>query len=286
MAKQQYIKYNKIECYEDFVEYILKRLGAPVVDINVAPEQMMDRISDALQFYLEYDAESVAECWWLHKVTAEDVANGYLTIPMDVLDVMEVLSTNTPSNDGYGIMSNADTLSTFIYGDAGFGQDAYMTTFTWNWWNGYWYNGSSMFSGNQSMFYYTISLQYINAMKQIFTTKVEYLYRRRQRKLWLYSRALNEGDLICLYGTKMIDPETDDSIWDSDWLKAYATALVGLQWGTNLSKFGSIPSAGGLTINSDALLSRYQQEKMELEEKHRLQYQEPPMPVFGGFSGI
>ena len=246
----------------------------------------MDRISDALQFYLEYDLESVAECWWIHKVTAEDVANGYLTIPMDVLDVMEVLSTNSAeSSQTSGILSNADSIHTFIYGDKGFAADAYMTTYNWNWWNGYWYNGASMFSGNQSMFYYVVAMQYINAMKQVFTSKIEYLYRRRQRKLWLYSRPLVEGDLICLYGTKMIDPDTDDSIWDSDWLKAYATALIGIQWGTNLSKFAGVPSAANLTISGDALLSRYQQEKMELEEKHRTAFQEPPLPFFG-YSGV
>ena len=199
--------------------------------------------------------------------------------------VCDFLSTNS-SDTSFGIMSNDNTVNTFIYGDAGFGSDAYMTTYNWNWWNGYWYNGASMFSGNQSMFYYLISLQYISAMKQIFNTKIEYLYRRRQRKLWMYSKPLVEGELICFEGTQVIDPDTDDSIWDSDWLKAYATALVGIQWGTNLTKFSNIPSAGGLTINADGILARYQQEKMELEEKHRLQYEEPPLPIFGGFSGV
>jgi hypothetical protein len=286
--KQEYIKYNKIDCYEDFIEYCLRKLGAPVIDINVSPEQIMDRVSDAIQFYREYDLESVAECWWIHKVTAEDVTNGYLTIPMDVLDVMEVLSStkNTSNNTTSGVVSDADTLNTFIYGDAGFGSDAFMTNYSWNWWNGYWYNGASMFTGNQSMFYYMVSLQYIGAMKQVFNSKIEYLYRRRQRKLWFYSKGFAEGDLICLYGTKMIDPETDDSIWDSDWLKAYATALIGIQWGTNLSKFAGVPSAANLTISGDGILARYQQEKAELEEKHRLSYEEPPMPVFGGYSGV
>ena len=272
MKEQQYIKYNKLETYTDFVDYCLKKLGSPVIDINVSPEQVMDRISDAIQYYLELDLESVARGWFIHKVTAEDVANGYLTIPPDIIDVMEVLSTNS-SDASYGIMSNNDTVNTFIYGDAGFGSDMYMTTYSWNWWNGYWYNGASMFSGNQSMFYYSIALQYISAMKQMFNTKIEYLYRRRQRKLWFYSKPLVEGDLICFEGTQVIDPETDDSIWDSDWLKAYATALIGIQWGTNLTKFSNIPSAGGLTINADGILARYQQEKMELEEKHRLQYE-------------
>ena len=223
-------------------------------------------------------------------MTEEDALNQYLTIPLDIIDVMEVLSTTSAetgvTTSTNTIMSDSDTINTFIYGDAGFGPDAFMTTYTWNWWNGYWYNGASMFSGNQSMFYYTVALQYINAMRQVFNTKIEFLYRRRQRKLWFYSKELSAGDLICFEGTQVIDPNTDDSIWDSDWLKAYATALIGIQWGTNLSKFGGVPSAANLTISGDAILARYQQEKADLEEKHRLQYEEPPLPIFGGYSGV
>lgn len=288
MNKQvNYIKYNRIESYSDFVDYCIRKLGGGVIDINVSPEQIMDRVSDAIQYYIEYDLESCVRGWFIHKVTAEDVENGYLTIPPDIIDVMEILameSSNTGNLIGSGIMS--DDINTMIYGDAGFGPDMYMTTFSWNWWNGYWYNGASLFSGNQSMFYYTVALQYINAMKQIFTAKIEFLYRRRQRKLWFYSKPLVEGDLICFEGTQVINPDTDDSIWDSDWLKAYATALIGIQWGTNLSKFGGVPSAANLTISGDAILARYQQEKMDLEEKHRLQYEEPPLPIFGGYSGV
>ena len=51
--KQEYIKYNRIDSYENFVNYCLKKLGCPVVDVNVSPEQLMDRISDAIQYYIE-----------------------------------------------------------------------------------------------------------------------------------------------------------------------------------------------------------------------------------------
>lgn len=282
----QYIKYNKLESYTQFVEYIIRRLGGGVVDINVSPEQMMDRISDAIQYYIEYDLESlVSPMYFIHKVTKEDVENGYLTISPDIIDVMEVLTVGT-ENSSYQVMSDSTTINSFVYGDKGFGADAYMSSFTWNWWNNYWMTNFGVFGGNQSMAYFTIGMQYVNAMKEVFTSKPEYIYRRRQRKLWLYSKELIEGDFICLQGAQVIDPESDDSIWDSEWLKAYATALVGLQWGSNLTKFSNIPSAGGLTINADGILARYQQEKAELEEKHRLQYEEPPVGFFGGWSKL
>ena len=265
-----YKHYNRITTYEDFVDYCLRSLGAPVINIELDPEQIQDRISDAIQFYTEYDLESVAECWWLHKVTAEDVTNGYLSIPLDVLDIFEVL---TPSS-GNTISSNSDTVNTSMY-DFGFLENP-----QWQWFNNFW-NYGTYFSGNYTLFYYEVSMQYLSLLKKILTAKVEFLYRRRQRKLWFYSKTLQEGQLFCLYGTKMLDPETDDTLWDSDFLKKYATALLGIQWGSNLSKYGNIPSAANITINADAILQRYQQEKQELEAQHKMEYREPPLPYFG-----
>lgn len=266
----KYKHYNKITSYTEFCDYILRALGAPVVDINVDPEQMQDRISDAIQYYIEYDLESVAETWMLHKVTSEDVQNGYLTIPPDVLDVMDVLTPGMTST----VTSDASSISTSVY-DFG-----YMDNPQWQWFNQFWINGG-LNMGNQTMFYYEVSMQYLSMLKTVLTAKVEFLYRRRQRKLWFLSKTLREGDLYCLYATKVLDPETDDCIWDSDWLKKYATALVGIQYGTNLSKFGGVPSAANLTISGDAILARYQQEKQELEEAHKLEFREPPLPMFG-----
>ena len=213
-VEEKYIHYNKITCYEEFVDYCLRKLGAPVIDINVDAEQIQDRISDALQYYLEYDLESVAECWWIHRVTEEDVKNGYLTIPMEVLDVMEVLTSGSRT-----ISSDSDTISQSPY-DFGF-----MENPQWQWFNQFWMNGG-LNLGNQTLFYYEVSMQYLSLLQTVLTAKVEFLYRRRQRKLWFYSKKLEVGQLYCLYGTKILDPETDDCIWDSDWLKSYATALI------------------------------------------------------------
>lgn len=268
---KKYKHYNLPTCYEDFVDYCLRKLGAPVVNIEVTPEQIQDRISDMLQVYIEYDLESVCEQWWIHCCTKEDVQNGYLTIPMEVLDVMEVLANGTGSafqSDGDGKVYSSSLVN--------FG---YMDNPQWQWFNNYWYYGN-MFSGGQTMFYYEISMQYIQMLQTLMTAKVEYSYRRRQRKLWFMSRPYHEGEFIALYGTKMLDPETEDSIYSSEWLRAACTANIGIQWGTNLSKFGNVPSAGGLTINGEEIRTRYTEELKELMEEHEQKYREPPMPYF------
>ena len=39
---------------DELIEYCLRRLGAPVIEINVDPDQVEDRIDEALEFYQEF----------------------------------------------------------------------------------------------------------------------------------------------------------------------------------------------------------------------------------------
>ena len=278
MAKKSnpYKHYNLPETYEEFCNRVLEELGAPIINIEITPKQLQNKITQAIQFYREYDLEGFAEFWWLHLVTEEDAKNGYLTIPMDVLDVMEILTPG--SNILFSDATNGDFSSYSISSISSL--EMAWNNPTYLWWNNYW-NYYSTFSGNQSLFYYEVSMQYINSMKTLFNAKVEYMYRRRERKLYTLSKPITKGALFCLYGTKMIDPETDNSLWGSDFLLQYAVALTGQQWGINLQKFGNVPSAGGLTINGEHILQRYTEMKEKLEEIHKKEFREPPMPYFG-----
>lgn len=329
--KQQKFKaYNRITSYTEFVDYCLRRLGAPVVDINVEAEQLRDRVSDAIQYYVENDSESVVETYWTHRVTEEDVINGCLVMPLEVIGVIDVMC---PSNEMSKVLYNgpltpkkckrgrkkkdteitsnkmSENKNPFIdnmyngfipnglrpqtvlgpdgnlydwnLSNVDFGDDEFMTSYLYNWWNEYWNAGYAMYHGDANLFYFETAMEHLSLIKQLFCARTEFSYRNRERKIWLMSHPLRVGDIYCIYGVKQLDPETDDCIYDSDWLKQYATALIGIQWGVNISKFGSIPSAGGLTINADNILQRYMEEKIRLEEEHRKRYQEPPKPMVG-----
>ena len=44
---------------QELKDYALRRLGHPVIDINVEDGQMEDRLDDALQFFAEYHFDGV-----------------------------------------------------------------------------------------------------------------------------------------------------------------------------------------------------------------------------------
>ena len=60
----------------EFKEYVLRKLGAPVLDINLASEQCEDLIDDALQFFYERHFDGVQQCYLKYQITDDDILRG------------------------------------------------------------------------------------------------------------------------------------------------------------------------------------------------------------------
>ena len=54
---------------QDLQDYALRRLGAPVIEINVDEGQLSDRMDDALQFFQEYHFDGVEKTFVKHEIT-------------------------------------------------------------------------------------------------------------------------------------------------------------------------------------------------------------------------
>jgi hypothetical protein len=54
---------------QDFTSYCLRRLGAPVIDINVDDDQVNDRIDDALQYWQDYHFDGLQKVYYIKYVT-------------------------------------------------------------------------------------------------------------------------------------------------------------------------------------------------------------------------
>lgn len=60
------------------IDYCKRRLGFPVIDINVDDDQVEDRIDDALQFYQDYHYDAVQKVYLKHRVSTDDVNREYI----------------------------------------------------------------------------------------------------------------------------------------------------------------------------------------------------------------
>ena len=61
---------------QELVDYCLRRLGAPVLEINVADDQIDDLVDDALQYFNERHYDGVERMHLKYKITQEDINRG------------------------------------------------------------------------------------------------------------------------------------------------------------------------------------------------------------------
>lgn len=225
---------------EELKEYCLRRLGKPVIDINVSHEQLEDRITDAFQYYTDYHYDAVSKYYLKHVVTAEDIQNRYVKIDDSIVGVVRVLPLNNLMSQSYMwdiryqmILNNLWDLS------------------------------------STSMLSYTIAMQHIRSIELLFQGEVPIRFERHQNKLMV---DLNWGSSECPEGTmmivecyKIIDPELYNDVYNDRWLKRYCTALIKRQWGSNLQKYQGISLPGGIVLNGDKIYADAQQEIDKLE---------------------
>ena len=69
------------------IDYCLRRLGDPVLEINVDEDQIEDRIDEAIQYWQEYHSDATIKTYLKHLVTSADVTNGYIPISQNILYV-------------------------------------------------------------------------------------------------------------------------------------------------------------------------------------------------------
>ena len=58
---------------QELVDYCLRRLGAPVLEINLADDQIDDLVDDALQYFQERHFDGVEMIYLKYKITQQDV---------------------------------------------------------------------------------------------------------------------------------------------------------------------------------------------------------------------
>ena len=75
----------------DFKNYCLRKLGAPVIEINVADEQLEDRIDEGLQKWSDYHFDGSSRYYWKHKITQEDVDRQYIEVSDEYIGIERIL---------------------------------------------------------------------------------------------------------------------------------------------------------------------------------------------------
>ena len=236
-------------------EYCLRKLGKPVIEINIDDDQMDDRIDEAFLYYQDYHFDGVEKTWLKHQVTADDKTNEYITVTdsntigiINIFDIGDATSTNNLFNVRYQIALN----------------DLYDLS-------------------RYELVPFYMNFQNIRMIEEILVGKQRLRFNRHLNQLHIdmgWDR-LNTGDFIVCKAYKVIDPDTYTDVWKDRWLLRYAACLIKLQWGSNLTKFEGMQLPGGVQFNGAKLYDDAFAERQQLEEEIQSNYVYPPEDMVG-----
>lgn len=240
---------------EEFKEFCLRRLGKPVIEINVDDDQVEDCVEVSLQAYYDYHFDGSNKVFLAHQITEEDRTNKYITIPENIIGVINVFdvgdsySTNNLFNLRYQISLN----------------DLYA------------------FNSVPYAPYY-MALQNVALAEELFVGKQALRYNRHINKLYIdmaWTEKVEIGEYIVIEAYAATDPETYTDAWNDRWLQQYAIAQIKRQWGNNLKKFEGMTMPGGVQFNGQTIYQEGHDEIQKLEEELINTYSLPVSDMVG-----
>lgn len=240
----------------DFKNYCLRRLGFPVIDINVDEDQVEDRIDDALQYWQDYHFDGMQKVYYIHKLTQTDLNNKYL----DMSSIRDSSNNTTEVLGVTRIFPIQDSSATINMFDLRYQlrlNELYDFTAA-------------------SYINYTLTQQHLRSLEIMFTGEIPIRFQRHMQRLfvdWAWgSSQAPVGTVAVLECYTTLNPDYYGKVWNDRWLKEYATELIRKQWGSNLKKFGGIQLPGGVVLNGDKIYADAEEEIRRLETEMENNY--------------
>ena len=274
----------------ELITYCKRQLGAPVLEINVADEQIEDILDDAIQFFQERHFDGVYNTFLKYKLTENDIKRGrsrgersdnvgvttttatatidggttsfswtetanYLQVPPEVIGVTKIFhydGSNTVTNNMFSVKYQL------------FLNDIY-----------YW--------GATELLTYAMTKTYLEDINFLLTTQKQIRFNQRQDRLYMDVDWGNvtEGDYIVMDCYRAMNPNDYSRVWNDSFLKMYLTALVKRQWGQNLMKFQGVKLPGGVELNGRQIYDDAEKELERIREMMSNSYELPPLDMIG-----
>jgi hypothetical protein len=274
---------------QELIDYCKRKLGYPVLEINVADEQIEDLVDDAIQFFQERHFDGVYPTFYKYKITQDDINRGrargstspvgivttavttnivgaattfsyeensnYLQVPPNVIGVNKIFTFDS---------ANTITSNMFSVKYQLFLNDIY-----------YW--------GSIELLSYAMVKTYLEDLDFLLNTQKQIRFNKRQDRLYLDIdwATVREGQYFIIDCYSTLDPNDYSKVWNDSFLKPYLTALIKRQWGQNMMKFTGVKLPGGVELNGRQMYDDGQREIDILMEKMSNTYELPPLDMIG-----
>ena len=278
---------------QELIDFCLRKLGAPVLEVNVDDEQLDDLADDAIQLFNERHFDGVERMYLKYKLTQEDIDRGKANNKDGSENTVGIVTTSATSTtiSGYGTTtSNWYETSNFIQvPDSVLGVERIFKFDTSS-------ISGGMFSIKYQLFLndlynfnsvdllqYAMTKTYLEDIDFLLTTDKQVRFNKRQDRLYLDIdwKAETEGTFLIMDCYRALDPASFSGVYNDSFLKKYLTAIIKKQWGQNLIKFQGVKLPGGVELNGRQLYDDAERELDSIQQRMMTEYELPPLDMIG-----
>jgi hypothetical protein len=273
---------------QELIEYCLRKLGAPVLEINLDDDQIDDLVDDALQYFNERHFDGVERMYLKYKITQADIDRGR---GVGTNGVGIVTTTGSANISGIGTTTfNFYETSNFIQvPDSVIGIEKVFKFDTSS-------ISGGMFSIKYQLFlndlYYFNSVEllqyamvksYLEDIDFLLTTDKQIRFNKRQNRMYLDIDWASQtvGNFLVIDCYRALDPSSFTKVYNDSFMKKYLTALMKRQWGQNLIKFRGVKLPGGIELNGRELYEDGEKELDDIKQRMTMEYELPPYDFIG-----
>ena len=270
---------SKPSTRQGLIDYCLRRLGYPVLEVNVDEDQIDDLIDDAIQYFQERHFDGVERMLLKHEITKEN------------RETLKTGVTTTTANSTVGITTTTFTESqNFIQlPDHVLGVERVLkmdaSTISSGLFNIKYqiFLNDLYYYGALDLMNYAMTKTYLEDLSRIITPDTQLRFNKKNHRLYLDIDfgQLSDDTFIIIDGYRLLDPSDAPAIYNDFWLKKYATATIKKQWGMNLIKFQGVMLPGGVQLNGRQIYEDAIKEIEEIEYSLRTEYEIPPLDLIG-----
>lgn len=268
---------------QELVNYCLRRLGAPVLEINVDDDQIDDLVDDALQLFYERHFDGVERMYLKYKLTQEDINRGKST---GTTGVGIVTTTGTSQGKTFNFYETSNFIQV---PDSVIGIEKVFKFDTSD-------ISGGMFSIKYQLFlndlYYFNSVELLQfAMVKSYLEDIDFLlktdkqirFNKRQNRMYLdIDWGAQKADTFFIIDCyRILDPNDFTKVYNDSFIKRYLTALIKRQWGQNLIKFRGVKLPGGVELNGREIYDDAEKEIQTILDRMAMDYELPPYDFIG-----
>ena len=272
----------------DLINYCKRQLGAPVLEINIADEQVDDLVDDALQYFHERHFDGVIQTFLKYKITQDDIDRGRGRGGNNPVGIVTTTATSTvgiSSTFSFEENSNFLQIPPAVLGINKIFRFDGSNTVTNNMFSvkyQLFLNDVYTFSSTEILSY-AMTKRYLEDLDFALGTEKYIRFNKRQDRLYLDFDwgAASKDDYLIIDCYRLIDPNDFTRVYNDSFLKKYLTALMKRQWGQNLIKFQGVKLPGGIELNGRQIYDDAEKDLEIIREQMSNTYELPPLDMIG-----